>query len=76
MVDLIVIGHKMKIEIEEDNFGREKSLDKNVIDKSMDKVEEVDNVGATPFDQYKGHPQVQDSVQAAQDEKEERLKKK
>ena len=39
--------------------------------KVVDKVEEVDNVGATPFDQYKGHPQVQDSVQAAQDEKEE-----
>ena len=72
MVDLIVIGHKMKIEIEEDDFGREKSLENYVIDKSMDKVEEVDNVGATPFDQHKGHPQVQGSVQAAQDEKEER----
>ena len=45
----------------------------------MDKVEEVDNVGAIPFDQHKGHPQVQEGVEsttsamAKEDEKKEQL---
>ena len=51
----------------------------DVIEETVDEVEEVTNVGATPFDQYKGHPQIQESeqsmssVQAAQDEKGEQL---
>ena len=84
--DLVVIGHKVTIaKITYKNVieksmdkeeGEEKPLEKDVNEKTTDKVEEVSNVGASPFDQYKGHPQVQGSVQAAQDEKEEQLKKK
>ena len=83
--DLVVIGHKVTIakityknviEKSMDKGEEEKPLEKDVTEKTTDKVEEVSNVGASPFDQYKGHPQVQGNVQAAQDEKEEQLKKK
>ena len=84
--DLVVIGHKVTISkityknvIEKSmdkEEGEEKPLEKDVNEKTTDKVEEVSNVGASPFDQYKGHPQVQGNVQDAQDEKEEQLKKK
>ena len=72
----------------ESKLDGENSLEKDlappkddVIEETVDEVEEVNNVGATPFDQYKGHPQIQvvesvqstSSVQTAQDEKGEQL---
>ena len=45
---------------------KENSDNGNEHKKIVDKVVNAESVGATPFEQYKGHPEVQKNVQSSE----------